>query len=218
MHAVLLDFNGTLFFDSCFHLEAWSEIYQELHGGTGRKLDSSMVCGPCNDAILQKMACGLTSEERQKYSIHKEEVYRKICMDHPDELHLTAGAEALLEYLKKNDIPFILASASIIDNIEFYFRIFDLGRWFDRNLCVYDDGSYADKGEMHLEAARRLGTTLPECVVIEDSLSAVTLAKKNGAGRIIAVGNDSIRPELIRAGAAHCIHDFTKFDLEWLRN
>ena len=31
MHAVLLDFNGTMFFDTRFHMEAWSKIYHELH-------------------------------------------------------------------------------------------------------------------------------------------------------------------------------------------
>ena len=71
---------------------------------------------------------------------------------------------------------------------------------------------------MHIEAARRLGTDLSKCIVVEDSISAITHAKDNGAGMIVAVGNEIMYPELIRAGANHCIKDFTEFDYEWLRN
>lgn len=48
---------------------------------------------------------------------------------------------------------------------------------------VYDDGTYADKGEMHLEAARRLNVPFSECMVIEDSVAAITLAKRMAQAR-----------------------------------
>ena len=83
---------------------------------------------------------------------------------------------------------------------------------------MYDDGSYADKGEMHLEAARRLGVPFSECLVIEDSVTAIALAKRNGAGRIVGVGETADGPELLALGADHYIHDFTEFDYGWLEN
>ena len=218
MKAVLLDFNGTLFFDTCFHLEAWSEIYRELHRGGSLEPDPSAICGPCNDAIIQAMAPELSPEERTQWSIRKEALYRNICSQHPDQLQLTRGAQELFFGLKERKIPFTLATASIIDNFEFYFQTFPLEPWFQKELCVYDDGTYADKGEMHKEAARRLGTTLSDCIVVEDSVTAISLARKNGAKEIIGVGSDSIHPELIRSGATHCIRDFTEFDYGWLRN
>ena len=72
MHAVLLDFNGTMFFDTRFHMEAWSKIYHELHPEDKSPLASTKICGPCNDVILKNMAPWLTSEERQQYSEKKE--------------------------------------------------------------------------------------------------------------------------------------------------
>lgn len=83
---------------------------------------------------------------------------------------------------------------------------------------VYDDGTYADKGEMHLEAARRLNVPFSECMVIEDSVAAITLAKRNGAGQIVAIGEKEDGSDLIQLGAAHYIHDFTEFDYAWLEN
>ena len=214
---VLFDFNGTLFFDSLFHLEAWRQIYQELYKGAKEAPGDSFFRGPRNDALIQAIAPTMTAEERQECSVRKEAVYRNICRSHPEQLHLVAGAEEVFAGLKERRIPFTLATASIVDNIEFYYQVFPLKKWVDRSLCVYDDGNYENKGEMHLEAARRIGVPLSECLVIEDSVSAITHAKENGAGIIIGIGTREVHPELLRLGADYCICDFTEFDFEWLR-
>ena len=218
MKAVIFDFNGTLFFDSCFHMEAWSKIYKELCGESGQELDPAIFCGQNNDELIQDIAHDLTKKERQKVSVHKEALYRDICKRNLEKVHLTAGAEKLFSELKEQKIPYALATASIIDNVDFYFQTFGLDQWFQRGMCVYDDGAYANKGEMHLEAARRLRTAFSECIVIEDSIGSIRYAKENGAGKVIGIGSNPIHPELIRAGAAHCICDFTEFELAWLRN
>ena len=166
MHAVLLDFNGTMFFDTHFHMEAWSKIYHELHPEDKSPLASTKICGPCNDVILKNMAPWLTPAERQQYSEKKEALYREACRSDPASLHLVAGAEELLQGLQKRGIPFALASASIKANVDFYFDAFPIGHWLKQQDVVYDDGSYADKGEMHLEAARRLGVPFSELSLI----------------------------------------------------
>ena len=214
MKPVLLDFNGTLFSDTCFHMEAWSEIYRELHENTNEVPDSSFFCGPRNDDIIHAIAPNMARAERDLCSVHKEALYRSICRKNPDKLHLTKGAEELLQYMKENDCPYILASASIKANIDFYFETFHLERWLNKETCVYDDGTYDNKGEMHLEAARRLGADISECIVVEDSLNA----RNNKAGMIVAIGSENTYPDLIRAGADRCIKDFTEFDYEWLKN
>ena len=71
---------------------------------------------------------------------------------------------------------------------------------------------------MHLEAARRLGADISDCIVVEDSLNAIKYAKSNKAGRIVAIGSENTYLDLIRAGADYCIKDFTEFDYEWLKN
>lgn len=218
MKAVLLDFNGTLFFDSGFHQEAWAGIYRELHEGKDDGPDGSFYCGPRNDVLIQRIAPWLTPEERQKVSVRKEALYRKICKENPRQVQLVNGAVEFLDMLKREHMPFILASASIKDNIDFYFETFGLERWFDKEQTVYDDGTYADKGEMHKEAAKRLGYDLSDCVVIEDSVSAITHAKENGVGCIIAIGNEESKEKILSIGVDHFISDFTKIEFEWLKN
>lgn len=209
--AIIFDFNGTLFFDTDFHLEAWAKIYSEYHNNTKQVPDSRFYCGPCNDAIIQRIAPHLSKEERNLCSIRKEALYREICSQNPEKLHLVPGAETLFSGLKEKKMPFALATASIRANVDFYYQTFGLERWFDQSLCVYDDGSYVHKGEMHLEAARRLGIPFSECIIIEDSTAAIGYAKENHAGLIIGIGETSLHPELIQAGADHCICDFTQF-------
>lgn len=214
---MLFDFNGTLFFDTCFHLEAWAKIYTEYHGGAEETLDRRLYCGQCNDEIIRRIAPQLSEEERAQCSAHKEALYREICLQNPQKLHLAAGAEELFESLEEKEIPFALATASIRANVDFYYQNLGLDWWFERNLCVYDDGSYADKGKMQLEAAKRLDVMFSECIVVEDSITAIEHARKNGAGLVVGIGETEVHPELIAAGADYCIQDFTEFDYSWIQ-
>lgn len=218
MKAVIFDFNGTLFFDTGFHLEAWAQIYREHHGENSETPDRDFYCGPCNDAIIKRIAPQLSRGDRDQCSVHKEELYREICMKNPQRLHLTEGAEELFEALEENEIPFALATASIRPNVDFYYQTFGLGWWFERSLCVYDDGRYPDKGQMQLEAARRLDVEFSECIVIEDSIQAVGHARKNGAGLIVGVGDSDLKQMLIAAGADYVIRNFTEFDFSWMHD
>lgn len=218
MKTVLLDFNGTLFFDTGFHMEAWSKIYQELTGKIGENMGPEHLCGPRNEDIINSIKPGLTREERDEISARKEALYRKVCVQHQKQLKLVAGVEEFLDYLVKNGITFTLASASIMDNINFYFETFGLDRWFDKESIVYDDGTYPDKGAMHVEAAKRLNTSIERCVVIEDSTYAISLTKDYGASTIIGIGSRSVHPDLIRSGATYCIEDFTQIDMSWLKD
>ena len=215
MRAVLLDFNGTMFFDSSLHVEAWSKIYQDLYPEDAKPLDSAVVCGPNNDAILKNMAPWLTPAERTAWSEKKEAMYRRACLTKPEMTHLVPGTESFLQYLQEQGIPFALASASIKSNIDFFFEIFGLDRWFQKDQVVYDDGTFPDKGAMHLEAARRLHVDLSDCLLIEDSPGSVAHAKRNGAGCIVAVGHTAPASKLLEL-ADHWIEDFTEFDPAWL--
>jgi beta-phosphoglucomutase-like phosphatase (HAD superfamily) len=216
MYAVLLDFNGTMFFDTSPHMEAWSKIYQELCPDDPDPLDPRLVCGANNADVLMRMAPWLTEDQCRWYSSHKEQLYRQACLDDPEKLHLAYMAEPFLDELQRRGIPFALASASIIDNIDFYFEVFGLDRWFQKENVVYDDGTYSNKGAMHLEAARRLNVDIGNCLLIEDSPHAIELASGNGAGCIVAIGDTASAAHLMRLGARHYIRDFSEFDLAWL--
>ena len=208
MRAVLLDFNGTMFFDSSLNYEAWSRIYQDLYPEDTEPLNMSRVFGANNAAVLKNLAPWLTDEENRQYSEKKEVLYRRACKSKPEMLHLATGTEEFLQYLRRSGIPYALASASIISNIDFYFETFGLDRWFERDQVVYDDGTYEDKGAMYLEAARRLNVDIADCLVIEDSPGSIAHAKRHGTGCIVAIGSSASKARLFEAGADHYMTDF----------
>ena len=205
-----------MFFDSSLHVEAWSKIYHELYPQDAADPDTGLFCGPRNDEILKNMAPWLTDRQREMYSEKKEELYRLACMERPEITHLANGTQAFLLHLREKGIPFGLASASIKANIDFFFETFALGQWFRQEDVVYDDGTYPNKGAMHLEAARRLGVRPADCLVIEDSLSSVCHARENGFGRIIGITSGATSAQLMAAGADDTMDDYTQFDPAWL--
>ena len=71
---------------------------------------------------------------------------------------------------------------------------------------------------MHLEAARRLQVPFSQTLVVEDSKFAISLASQNGAGRIVAIGEQECGGELLQVGAAHYIRSFNEFDYNWLND
>ena len=180
-------------------------------------MDTSVVCGPNNDAILKSMAPWLTAEERNEWSEKKESLYRRACLTKPERLHLVPGVEAFLKYLQEHHVPYGLASASIRSNIDFFFESYGLDRWFSKDQVVYDDGTYPNKGAMHLEAARRLNTSVADCLLIEDSPGSIAHAKRIGAGCVVAVGISAPPDVLFDAGADHYMKDFSEFDCAWLQ-
>ena len=147
-NGVVFDFNGTLLFDDAFHVEAWDKISMEVCGEhlTAEMMDTKYAGFP-NKEILRRLSDDtLTEEQLLSLSLRKEELYREIVRNVPGGPKLVPGAEELFDFLKTNGIPCTIASASIIQNIEFFVDIFHLDRWFDMDHIIYDDGSYLSQG------------------------------------------------------------------------
>lgn len=215
---VIFDFNGTLFFDTLFHNIAWQQMVKEL---TGKDLDDELrtkMHGKNNKEILWCIDESMSNEDNEYNSKRKEALYRQICLEHPDLLHLVAGATELFDYLKDNNIPFTIASASIKENIDFFVKTFSLEKWFDVDRIVYDDGTHENKISMFKDASELIGVDLSECVIFEDSKTGIGIAKEIGTGLVVGIGNEDSFTTLTSYGADCCITDFTVFDRDVLEN
>ena len=186
---VIFDFNGTLFFDNEKHVLAWNEISRIL-----RKRDISeeelhtKFNGTPNEQNIRYMMEGTASEEQvEEYSQLKEALYRKYCAEDKETFHLVAGVYEYFQLLKDRGIPFTIASASIKPNIDFFRESFGLDEWMNPDNIVYDDGTYENKIAMFLDAAERIGISIEETLIIEDSFSGIRSAYAAGCRKIIAV-------------------------------
>lgn len=212
--AVIFDFNGTLYFDSHMHIEAWKR-FLPLHGFpsmTDEQFKEKFL-GRNNAEIMETLhGCKLPQERIEELAEEKEALYRDICRERPDELHLVPGAEAFFDALKAHNIPFTIATGSGKSNLDFYFDVFDLGRWFDRSLIVYDDGTLPGKPDptVYLKATATIGKSPAECMVFEDSFSGIHSAHNAGIGRIAAISLPENVPYVKELGIADVIaSDFT---------
>ncbi len=215
MKAALFDFNGTLFYDTDKHKEAWKAYGCTLMGRpvTEEEFQASML-GRNNELILTFLLDRTPSSyEVTSMGDEKEAYYRRMCLADPDSLHLAPGAAEYLDFLKGQGIPCNIATSSNKENLDFYFEHFGLERWFKKDLCVYDDGSYPGKPapDIYIIAAKRLGLPSGSCAVFEDALSGIRAAHAAKAGEIIAVASSASADILKSAdGVTRVIKDYTE--------
>ena len=208
---VIFDFNGTLFFDNPKHILAWSKISQDIrnHGISEEELHKHINGVPNHKVVAYMFHGQCTEEQMKKYSELKEEYYRQFCKEDKDSFHLVKGAEAYFDALKKDNIPFTIASASIKQNIDFFVESFHLDRWLDPSSIVYDDGTYENKIAMFKDATLKLNVNIKDCLIIEDSKSGIENAYQAGCRQIIVVNSANNKKEYEKMpGVIKVIDDF----------
>lgn len=109
-----------------------------------------------------------------------------------------------------------IATATVKENVEFYFKSFNLDKWFDSNTVVYDNGTFPGKPapDIFKIASKKLNLNPKDCLVIEDAYSGILAAKKAGIGKIIAIDPFSKNHKLFvenNMGDDGIIKDFTNF-------
>ena len=218
MKGIIFDFNGTLYWDSKLHYDAWREFSAILRSGnpfTDEEMRDKMF-GHTNEDIIEYAIGRKPSKEMvEKYGKEKEALYRKRCLLDSENFKLADGAIELLDFLKENNIPRTIATMSEWDNVEFYIKNFHLEKWFDLDKIVYSDGTIPGKPapDIFLIAADKIGLTPEDCIVVEDALAGINSAKSAGIGKIVAIA--SLEPiEFYQNidGLEGIIKDFCEFD------
>lgn len=211
--AVFFDFNGTLYFDQDINRITWKETIDKLSDNQ-IDFDSFFVkYKAVMDYIVIEDAFKLINkpytEEIINYWVnYKEDRYRQYGIDH-NRTVLPPGAKDVLDYLKSKNIPVILCTSSIIENVNFYYKYFNLSNWFNKEQTVYDTGKYNSKAQMYQECARRLNIDIKQAVIFEDSPLSIEQAIQAGADKFVAIKRNEFPdiPEIKQV-----IKDFTELD------
>nr|WP_318539887.1 HAD family phosphatase [Terribacillus saccharophilus] len=147
MKGIIFDFNGTMFLDSHLHEQAWFHMIRKYTeaGITDEEIFTN-IHGRTNSEILRHFINkDLTKKDIQKLSDEKEGLYRDLCLKNEKELVLTKGLVETLDHLKAQGLPRTIATATVKENVAFYFEVFKLDRWFDFETVTFDDGSFPGK-------------------------------------------------------------------------
>ncbi|HSJ57851.1 MAG TPA: HAD family hydrolase [Anaerolineae bacterium] len=212
--AVILDFNGVLWWDGALQEAAWQRVAERLRGSPMLPAEMARhVHGRHNRHTLSYLLGRPVDEaEAERLGEDKEMIYRALCLEQGEAFRLSPGAESLLDFLTAGGVPRTIATASGARNLEFFAAHLDLVRWFDLDLVVYDDGTRPGKPapDVYLEAARRLALPPARCIVVEDSLSGIEAARAAGIGCVVGLGPVPL------AGAELTIESLEAFPRGWL--
>ena len=191
MKGIIFDFNGTLFWDSEIQENAWKTFGTKLSGRniTDEEFNTYFHGRTNKDTLEYLTERVLTDKEVNELAQQKESIYRDLCKSDLNKFKLAPGVERYLDYLKENNIPFTIATASEINNVNFFIKEFQLDKWFDISKIVYDDGTFRGKPEpdSYLKASEALNIQPDNCIVFEDASSGIKSAKSAGVKEIIAV-------------------------------
>lgn len=218
---IIFDFNGVLFSDGDLQEKSWQVMARKLRGRemTAEEFDLHMH-GRSNAYVLSYLAGReITGEELVDWIEAKESLFRKLCLETPNRMTLSAGAQDLLEWLLRADIPRTIATSSGIRNVQFFIEHLRLDRWFEAGKLIYDDGVRPGKPapDMYLAAASKITLEPGRCVVVEDAVSGVMAAQAGGIGYIVGIGAAAGHASLLTSrGAAVVIETLWDFPRERL--
>lgn len=206
---VIFDFNGTMFFDTEKHVLAWKEFSITHFNREIKNEEFKFINGRSNKEILEYLSNKkLSEEEAYKLSVEKEYIYQKLAEEDKENLHLVFGLPEFLDRLKKNHIHIGIATSSLLPNVEWYIKTFNLLKWFDKKNIIYDDLTIK-KGkpdpEIYFKAMKQLNAVKEQTLVFEDSKPGLESAKSAGVGMVIKIDN-SLKSE---ESLTDVIKDFT---------
>lgn len=217
MKGIIFDFNGTLFWDSQLHMDAWRDYSEKLRGTpfSDEEMLNYMFGRTNEDIITYALGKKPDAELVKKLAWEKEAEYRAVCLENPEDFKLAPHAIEFLDFLKSNNIPMTIATMSEWCNVEFYIKEFHLEKWFDLEKIVYSDGKIPGKPapDIYEIAAANIGLKPCDCIVIEDAISGIKSAQSAGIGKIIAIASrEPVEFYQNINGVSQIITDFNQID------
>ena len=174
-------------------------------------------------SFLGKSTCNVFQRLKQKYQLaqevdellkRKREIFNGRFDSDPD-LDLLPGVRTLIEDLHQHGVQLVLASSASKGTIARVFNRFGLAPYFTHLVSGEDFEESKPHPAIFLHAAEVSGTSVTECIVIEDSANGVAAAKAAG---IYCVGYASPHSAGQDLGQADLIiHDFSELSAERIK-
>lgn len=189
---VIFDFNGTLFWDTTLHNKAW-DIFLDRHSfELSDNEKNEKIHGKNNKDILNGLfQQQLLQKDIDKFGKEKEKIYQELCLK--TKMQLAPGAVDFFNYLKEKNIPFVIATASEIDNVDFYFEHLNLGAFFNKTEVIFNNGKIKSKPDPQIfnNAMTVMGLSEKEILIFEDSISGIKAAENANVAQIIIVNSNN---------------------------
>ena len=210
--AFIFDLDGVIVDTAKYHYLAWKKIatdlgieftheHNELLKGVSRVRSLDIILGLGNVEASQ--------DQKDQWLVQKNEEYLTYLVD-MDQSEILPGVMSVLEFLKANQQPIALGSAS--KNARPILEKTGILSYFDVIVHGNDVSNAKPDPEVFLQAAQKLGITNENSIVFEDSVAGIQAANI-AAMKSIGIGDAAILNE-----AKYNFKDFTFIDEAFLNS
>jgi beta-phosphoglucomutase len=210
--AFIFDLDGVIVDTAKYHYLAWKKIATEL-GIDFTHEHNELLKGVSRvrslDIILGLGDVEASQEQKDQWLIQKNEEYLSYLVD-MDQSEILPGVMSVLEFLKANQQPIALGSAS--KNARPILEKTGILSYFDAIVDGNDVSNAKPDPEVFLQAAQKLGITNENSIVFEDSVAGIQAANI-AAMTSIGIGDAAILNE-----AKYNFKDFTYIDEAFLNS
>jgi len=193
-YAIIWDMDGVLVDTGTYHFESWVKTFDQL--GIPFSEEQFRATFGMNNAGILEIICGkkLPPAQEQRLGDFKEEVFREAIKG---KATLLPGIENALKNFSEWNLKQAIASSAPPKNIEVLVKELEIGKYFDALVSGFDIPGKPDPG-VFLKAARQVGVSPGNCIVIEDAVAGVAGAKNAGM-KCIAVTTTNTAQALSKA-------------------
>ncbi|WP_264566445.1 beta-phosphoglucomutase [Flavobacterium sp. N3904] len=208
----IFDLDGVIVDTAKYHFLAWKKIANEL--GIDFTLEHNELLKGVSrvrslDIILELGKVEASQEDKNKWLIQKNEDYLSYLVD-MDESEILPGVMTVLKFLKENNQPIALGSAS--KNARPILEKTGTLPYFDAIVDGNDVVNAKPDPEVFLHAARLLNVANEDSIVFEDSVAGIQAAN---IANMVSVG---IGEEATLNEAQYIFKDFTHIDSDFLES
>ena len=212
MHKVgfIFDLDGVIVDTAKYHYLAWKKLANELgfeFTHEQNELFKGVSRKRCLEILLEIGEINATQEQFDTWMVEKNEDYLAY-IDKMDESEILPDVLKILKFLKGNNAPIALGSAS--KNAKPILEKVKLLGYFD----FIVDGNNVTKAkpdpEVFLIAAKKMNIAPENCIVFEDAVAGIEAAN-NAKMTSIGIGDEKILKE-----ANFNFNDFTEINLSFI--
>jgi beta-phosphoglucomutase len=208
--AFIFDLDGVIVDTAKYHYLAWQKIANELNIEFTHE-HNELLKGVSRvrslDIILELGKVTASQEDKDRWLVQKNEEYLSYLVD-MNESEILPGVFPILKFLKKNNQPIALGSAS--KNARPILEKTGLLSYFDAIVDGNDVTNAKPDPEVFLMAAKLLNITPENSIVFEDSVAGVQAANI-GNMTSIGIGEANTLHE-----AKYIFNDFTAIDTHFI--
>ncbi len=199
MKAVIFDFDGVILDSEPQHYASFFELFKRLGIPCSETADT--ITGRTSRdniaRVLKKAGVPCELKDVERLSGMRDGIFLELILKEPK---LLPGARALLEALRRDGVKVAVASSSNRKIFDALLPRLGLDGFFDAVVSGDEVTTGKPDQEIFLKAAKAVGATPSQCVVIEDSNAGVQAAKAAGI-KVLMVFNPYTKQQKEKADA-----------------